>query len=102
MPETPRNYAVRERPVGGLSRDLALPTECNVAEARASLQDGVLRVTLPMPKPKTSHSIKVEIASDASQPSRIVMESPRIVDAVKGKDYREVDPGSRPRGKRPK
>lgn len=100
--ETPRNYAVRERPTGGMSRALALPVECNVAEARASLQDGVLRVTLPMPKPKASHSIKVEIASEANQPSRIVMESPRVVDAVKGKDYREVNPRTRPRGRRGK
>lgn len=102
MPETRRNYAVHERPTGGLSRVLALPTGCILEEARASLREGVLRVTLPMPRLEGSHTIKVEIASDVNQPSTIVMESPGVVDAVKGKDYRDVDPRSQPRRRRSK
>ena len=96
-----REYAIRERPFGDQSRLVRLPDDCDLPQARASLQDGVLRITVPRPKPAVSHSIKVEIATDVSRPSTIVLEKgPQVVDAVKGKDYREVDPGSRARRKR--
>jgi HSP20 family protein len=103
IPETPRNYAVHESPSGNLSRIVALPSECSAEDARASLRDGVLRVVVPRPKAATRRAIKVEIASGASQPSKIVMEkTPQLMNAVKGKDYRDVESASPARRKRSK
>jgi HSP20 family protein len=101
IPITDRDYAVHERPSGSLSRILKLPDECEIEEARASLRDGVLRITLPRPTAAVSHAIRVEIATDAGQPSTIVMEkTPQVVDAVKGKDYRDITSGPQSRRKR--
>src|SRR5438552_3310724 len=91
--EREREYAVREIPKGALSRSLALPTEANVDEARASYQDGILRIVIPRTPARSGRTIRVETAGRPEEASRIVMdgrsESDQIVDAVKGQDYKE-------------
>lgn len=88
-----RDYAVQEIPRGSFSRTLALPTECQVHDARASFQDGILKIVLPKSKATVAHTIRIETPTQAPESSRIVMEKNDgdIVDAVKGEDYREVD-----------
>jgi HSP20 family protein len=94
-----RDYAVQEIPRGAFSRTLALPSDCDVAAAKASFDGGILRIVLPRPRQQTTHSIKVEVAK-ADESSRIVMEKPEVIDAVKGKGYRDVQSKNhKPRGR---
>jgi HSP20 family molecular chaperone IbpA len=96
-----RDFAVQEIPRGGFSRTLALPIECAVEEASASFENGIVRIVLPRQRQRATHKIQVEMGkSDDS--SRIVMEKPQVVDAVKGQDYREVDAKTNRRKGRPK
>jgi HSP20 family protein len=98
VPAVDRDYAVQEIPRGAFSRTLALPSDCDVAEARASFDGGILRIVLPRSRQQTTHTIKVEVAK-ADESSRIVMEKPDVIDAVKGKGYREVQgKNNKPRG----
>ena len=84
-----REFAVQEIPRGTFSRTLALPAECAVDDAKATFENGIIRVILPRPHQRVAHTIKVESGkTDAS--SRIVMEKPEVLDAVKGQGYREV------------
>ncbi|MDQ6712457.1 MAG: Hsp20/alpha crystallin family protein [Candidatus Dormibacteraeota bacterium] len=84
-----RDFAVQEIPRGTFSRTLALPAECELDNAKASFENGIIRIVLPRPRERVAHTIKVESGkSDAS--SRIVMEKPEVLDAVKGQGYREV------------
>ena len=84
-----REFAVQEIPRGAFSRTLALPSDCAVGDARASFDSGILRIVLPRQRQKATHTIKVEVAK-ADESSRIVMEKPEVIDAVKGKGYRDV------------
>lgn len=84
-----RDFAVQEIPRGAFSRTLALPTECDINQARASLDNGMLRIVVPRQRQRTAHSIKVEVAN-SDQSSRIVMEKPGVIEAVKGEGYRDV------------
>lgn len=85
------DFAVREIPRGTFSRVLAMPRACRPEEARATYQDGILRISLPQTKPAAAHSVKVTIATETGEPSRIVMQqAPQVVDAVKGEGYNEV------------
>lgn len=96
-----RDYAVQEIPRGTFSRTLALPTECDVADARATFENGIVRIVLPRARQRVAHTIKVEVGkSDDS--SRIVMHKPDVVEAVKGEGYREVDTKTSRRKGRPK
>ncbi len=88
-----RDFAVQEIPRGSFSRTLALPTECEIGEAKASFENGIVRITLPRQRQRATHSIKVEVAN-TDDSSRIVMEKPGVIDAVKGEDYRDVQPKS--------
>jgi HSP20 family molecular chaperone IbpA len=87
---TDRDYAVREIPRGTFSRTLALPTECEIEEARASFENGIVRIVLPRRRQRVAHTIKVEVGK-ADDSSRIVLHKPEVVEAVKGQGYREVD-----------
>jgi HSP20 family protein len=94
-----RDFAVQEIPRGSFSRTLALPGECDIAQASASFDGGIVRIVLPRQRQRVAHNIKVEVGkSDDS--SRIVMERPDVVDAVKGEDYREVNNKSGKSGSR--
>ena len=86
-----RDFAVQEIPRGGFSRTLALPTECDVSKAKASFDNGILRIVIPRQPQRAVHSIKVEVA-DSADSSRIVLEKPALIDAVKGEDYRDLQP----------
>lgn len=86
---TDRDFAVQEIPRGAFSRTLALPRECEVNEAKASFDNGIIRIVIPRQRQRTAHTIKVEVA-DTPESSRIVMEKPGVIDAVKGEDYRDV------------
>ena len=89
VPPVDRDFAVQEIPRGTFSRTLALPSECDIEGATASFENGILRVVLPRPRQRVAHTIKVESGkSEAS--ARIMMEKPQVLDAVKGKGYREV------------
>ncbi|HSO94047.1 MAG TPA: Hsp20/alpha crystallin family protein [Candidatus Dormibacteraeota bacterium] len=95
-----REFAVQEIPRGAFSRTLALPGECDIQHARASFENGIVRIVVPRQKPRVAHTIKVEVASNQADGSRIVMEKPGdVVDSIKGEGYREVD-GRPARGKR--
>jgi HSP20 family protein len=87
------DYAVQEIPRGSFSRTLALPTDCQVKDASASFQDGILRIVLPKSKATVAHTIRIETPNPSRETARIVMEKNDgdIVDAVKGEDYREID-----------
>ena len=98
-----RDYAVREIARGTFSRTIALPDGCQVDDAKASYQDGIVRIVLPRARSRSTRTIPVEVsASPGGGKSQIVMGSgPDVVDAVKGEDYREVEtkPRSRKRSK---
>ena len=98
-----RDFAVQEIPRGALSRTHALPAECDVEQARASFDTGLVRIVVPRQKPRVSHTIKVEVAGDTAEGSRIVMERPNeVVDSIKGQGYREVESNPAPRKRRGK
>jgi HSP20 family protein len=96
-----RDFAVQEIPRGTFSRTLALPAECNIDDAHASFENGIVRIVLPRHRQRVAHTIKVEVGkSDDS--SRIVMEKPQVVEAVKGEGYHEVDSKTHKRKSRSK
>lgn len=84
-----RDFAVQEIPRGTFSRTLALPSECDIEGATASFENGIIRVILPRPRQRVAHTIKVE-SGRSQAPSRIVMEKPEVLEAVKGKGYSDV------------
>lgn len=84
-----RDFAVQEIPRGAFSRTLALPSECDINQAKASFDNGIVRITIPRQPQRTAHTIKVEVA-DSDKSSRIVMEKPDVIDAVKGQGYTDV------------
>ena len=96
-----RDFAVQEIPRGAFSRTLALPGECDIAQAKASFDNGIVRIVIPRQRQRTAHTIKVEVA-DAEDSSRIVMEKPDVIDAVKGQGYTDVQNRNEKRKGRPK
>lgn len=96
-----RDFAVQEIPRGGFSRTLALPSECDIDQAKASFENGIVRITIPRQQQRTAHTIKVEVAA-SDQSSRIVMEKPEVIDAVKGEGYTDVQNKPDKRKGRPK
>lgn len=84
-----REFAVQEIPRGAFSRTLALPTECDISQAKASFDNGIVRIVIPRQSIRTAHSIKVEVVNN-DESSRIVMEKPDVIDAVKGQGYSEL------------
>jgi HSP20 family protein len=84
-----REFAVQEIPKGAFSRTLALPGECDVSQAKASFDNGIVRIVVPRQRERTTHTIKVEVASSDAG-SRIVLERPEVIDAVKGEGYSDI------------
>ena len=98
-----RDFAVQEIPRGAFSRTLALPGECDVQQAHASCENGIVRIVVPRQKPRVAHTIKIEVAGGNGDSSRIVMEKPSdVVDAVKGEGYHEIEGGPSRRKRRAK
>jgi HSP20 family protein len=52
-------YVVRERASGGFARSFTLPQHAKVDEITATMEDGVLKVTIPRPAEEAPHSISV-------------------------------------------
>jgi HSP20 family protein len=96
-----RDFAVQEIPRGTFSRTLALPGQCDIEAARASFENGIVRIVLPRHRQGVARTIKIEVGK-GKESSRIVMKGPEVVDAVKGQGYREVESKSNRRKGRPK
>lgn len=58
------NYVRRERRSGSFSRSLALPQGVDAKKIKATTHDGVVEVTIPLPKETKTH--KVEITPTAA------------------------------------
>jgi HSP20 family protein len=84
-----RDFAIQEIPRGKFSRTLALPVECEIDHAAASFENGIIRITIPRSRPRVAQSIKVE-AAKAAESSRVANDKPEVIEAVKGRGYREV------------
>ncbi len=96
-----RDFAVQEIPRGTFSRTLALPAECDVEDAKASFENGIVRIVLPRRRQRVAHTIKVE-GGKADERARSEMEKPEVLDAVKGQGYREIETKSNRRKARSK
>lgn len=59
--EKRKNFLRKEQFVGTLRRQLALPEGVDMTAVRASYQDGVLTVTLPLKEKEASHKLDVRI-----------------------------------------
>jgi HSP20 family molecular chaperone IbpA len=84
-----RDYAVQEIPRGRFSRTLVLPAECEVDGATASFENGIIRITIPRPRQRVTQTIKVQVGK-SGEPSRSTKDKPDVIEAVKGRGYREV------------
>jgi HSP20 family protein len=84
-----RDYAVQEIPRGRFSRTLVLPAECEVDGATATFENGILRITIPRPRQRVAQTIKVQIGK-GGEPARSAKDKPEVIEAVKGRGYREV------------
>jgi len=58
--EKDRDYLRRERRYGSFSRSLALPTGVEVKDIKATTHDGVVEVTIPLPKQPEKKKIEVK------------------------------------------
>lgn len=61
--QTEKNYRLFERSYGSFYREVALPTGINADSIKATLSNGVLKVTIP--KPAAAQAKKVEVKSAA-------------------------------------
>jgi hypothetical protein len=68
---------------------LVLPAECEVDGASASFENGILRITIPRPRQRVAQTIKVQIGK-GGEPARSAKDKPEVIEAVKGRGYREV------------
>jgi HSP20 family protein len=84
-----RDFAVQEIPRGRFSRTLALPVECEIDQATASFDNGVVRITIPRRRPRVAQTIKVQAARGGER-SQAAKGKPEVIEAVKGRGYREV------------
>ena len=98
---TDRDYAVQEIPRGSFSRPLALPIECEIQDAHASFENGIVRIVLSRRRQRVAHTNKVEVGK-SDDISRIVVRKPEVVEAVKGQGYREVQTKTNRHKGRPK
>jgi HSP20 family protein len=84
-----RDFAIQEIPRGRFSRTLALPVECEIDNATASFENGVIRITIPRRRQRVTQTIKVEVPKGGVS-SRVAKDKPEVIEAVKGRGYREV------------
>ncbi len=69
--------------------DGLLTVQGEVERATASFENGVVRITIPRRHQRVVHPIKVQIAA-TSERSRIAKDKSDVIEAVKGRGYREV------------
>jgi HSP20 family protein len=84
-----RDFAILEIPHGRMSRTLVVPVECEVERATASFENGIVRITIPRRRQRAAHSIKVQVAKGGETP-QVAKPKPEVIEAVKGRGYREV------------
>ena len=60
--ETDKDYRITERSYGSFYRALELPRGIEAKDIKASMANGVLKVTLPKPKPANARKIDVKTA----------------------------------------
>src|SRR5438045_4226963 len=53
--QSDRDFAVQEIPRGAFSRTLALPGECDIAQAKASFDSGIVRIVIPRQRHRAAH-----------------------------------------------
>ena len=53
----------RERRYGSLSRSMTLPVGINAKQIKAKTHDGVVEVTIPLPKEATKETVKITPAA---------------------------------------
>lgn len=58
-----KNYRITERSYGSFYRALELPRGIEAKDIKASMANGVLKVTLPKPKPTNTRKIDVQAAA---------------------------------------
>ncbi len=61
--ETDKNYRITERSYGSFYRALELPRGIEAKDIKASMANGVLKVTLPKPKPANARKIDITAAA---------------------------------------
>ena len=57
--EKHRNYVRRERRYGSFSRSMALPVGVDAGKIKAKTHDGVVEVTIPLPKEATKETVNI-------------------------------------------
>jgi HSP20 family protein len=57
--ENDKDYVRRERRYGSFSRSLALPTGVDVKKITATTRDGVIEVTVPLPKEASKEPVRI-------------------------------------------
>jgi hypothetical protein len=67
---------------------LVLPAECAVDGAIASFENGIIRITIPRRRQRAAQTVNVQVGS--GEPSGSTKEKPDVIEAVKGRGYREV------------
>jgi HSP20 family protein len=67
--EKNRNYLHREVTYGSFERTVELPEGCNASEIKASYRNGVLELTVPMPKGAMARKVPIQIEG-ANEKSR--------------------------------
>jgi len=56
------SYVRRERPTGAFTRTVSLPAEVNADKVTATLEDGILKITVPKSEPAKPRRIEVKSA----------------------------------------
>jgi HSP20 family protein len=67
--ETHEGHHTSERSYGTFYRSIPLPAGVNPENAKATFQDGVLKITMPLPQRAAQRSRRIEIQGAESQPS---------------------------------
>jgi HSP20 family protein len=57
--EEKEDYMRRERRVGSFSRSMSLPAGVNVDDIKSTTEDGVLEVTIPLPKDEEKKPVEI-------------------------------------------
>ncbi len=62
--EKKEDYMRRERRYGSFSRSMVLPKGVQAGDVGAKFEDGVLEVTIPVPKAEKKQTVEVKLKSD--------------------------------------
>jgi HSP20 family protein len=79
-----REYLHQEMRSGEYLRQIALPADCRVNDAEASVEHGLLKVRVPKVRPRTPEKIRIQVNRKGPP------ESGKTIDAEKGTGYSEA------------